>query len=37
LIHDLAARIEADNRAVAVFAAAVAVSVGLINAAAMTW
>ncbi|WP_199097958.1 DUF350 domain-containing protein [Dyella sp. ASV21] len=37
LIHDLAAQIEADNRAVAVFAAAVAVSVGLINAAAMTW
>jgi putative membrane protein len=37
LIHDLAAQIESDNRAVAVLAAAVAVGVGLVNAAAMTW
>lgn len=37
LIHDLAAQVESDNRAVAVFAAAVAIGVGLINAAAMTW
>lgn len=37
LIHDLAAQIEADNRAVAAFAATVALAVGLVNAAAMTW
>jgi putative membrane protein len=37
LIHDLAGQIEQDNRAVAVLAAAVAIGVGLINAAAMTW
>ncbi|WP_430390272.1 DUF350 domain-containing protein [Dyella sp. 20L07] len=37
LIHDLAGQIENDNRAVAIFAAAVAIGVGLVNAAAMTW
>lgn len=37
LIHDLAAQIEADNRAVAGFAAVLAVAVGMVNAAAMTW
>lgn len=37
LIHDLAAQVESDNRAVAVLAAAVAIGVGLVNAAAMTW
>lgn len=37
LIHDLAAQIEQDNRAVAIFAAVLAVGVGLINAASMTW
>ena len=37
LIHDLAAQIDADNRAVAGFAASVALAVGLVNAAAMTW
>lgn len=36
LIHDLAGQIESDNRAVAVLAAAVAVAVGVVNAAAMT-
>ncbi|MFC4526862.1 DUF350 domain-containing protein [Dyella halodurans] len=36
LIHDLAAQIESDNRAVAVLAAGVAVAVGVVNAAAMT-
>jgi len=37
LIHDLAVQIEADNRAVAGFAAVLALAVGLVNAAAMTW
>ncbi len=37
LVHDLAAQIEADNRAVATFAATVALAVGFVNAAAMTW
>jgi len=37
LIHDLATQIEEDNRAVAIFAAVVAIAVGLVNAAAMTW
>ena len=37
VIHDLARHVEEDNRAVAVLAAAVAIGVGLINAAAMTW
>lgn len=37
LIHDLAAQIEADNRAVAGFAAVLAFAVGVVNAAAMTW
>lgn len=37
LVHDLGAQIEADNRSVAVFSAALAFAVGLINAAAMTW
>ena len=37
LVHDLGMQIETDNRAVAVFTAVVALAVGLINAAAMTW
>jgi len=37
LIGDLRAQIEADNRSVAVFAAVAAISVGAVNAAAMTW
>lgn len=37
LIRDLATQIEEDNRAVAIFAAVIAVAVGLVNAAAMTW
>lgn len=37
LIRNLATQIEEDNRAVAIFAAVVAIAVGLINAAAMTW
>jgi len=37
LIHDLATQVEQDNRAAAIFAAAVAIAVGLVNAAAMTW
>lgn len=37
LIHDLAQQIEADNKAVAGFAAVLALAVGLVNAAAMTW
>lgn len=37
LIHDLAGQVESDNRAVALFAAAMALGVGLVNAAAMTW
>lgn len=37
LIHDLATQVEQDNRAAAIFAATVAIAVGLVNAAAMTW
>ena len=37
LIRDLATQIEGYNRAVAIFAAVIAVAVGLVNAAAMTW
>ena len=37
LIRNLATQIEEDNRAVAIFAAVVAIAVGLVNAAAMTW
>ena len=37
LIRDLATQIEEDNRAVAIFAAVIAMAVGLVNAAAMTW
>ena len=37
LIRDLATQIEEDTRAVAIFAAVIAMAVGLVNAAAMTW